>query len=516
MKRLLVLLFLPLFTKAQNWSENIAPLMYEKCTSCHHSGGIAPSDFVHYTDVVADAPSIRVKVQQRLMPPWLPDPSYSRFAHERTLTTQQINDIVGWIQNGTPLGDTLLAPPPPVYDGSALLTNPDLILQIPTYSVNTSVDEYRCFAIPSGLSAQRFITRMEITPGDLRAVHHVLIFADTSSVPLQLDAQDPAPGYVNFGGTGSNSSQLIGVWAPGGGVYEFPAGMGLKLPPNANIVLQIHYPGGISGVMDSTAIRFNLSSGNLREVFISSPLNHFQLDQGALIIPANTTPTFTAHYTLPLNVTALSIAPHMHLLGRSITSYAVTSSQDTIPFIHIPQWDFHWQSMYRFPRLLKLLAGTTLYSSATYDNTLNNPNNPNDPPRRVTLGESTTDEMMLVYFIYTYYLPGDEYIVQDSSVVMLGEEQVMGSTVVTPQLYEVSPNPSAGGLEGDYFLPRASRATLFLTDVRGSRVTIASEGQQSAGFHHFQFGGEGLPTGLYWLTLETDLGFKQKKWIKVE
>ena len=109
-------------------------------------------------------------------------------------------------------------------------------------------------------------------------MHHILIYSDTSATPLQLDAADPDPGYTNFGGTGSNTSQLIGIWVPGQSAYFTPTGMGIKLLPNANVILQVHYPGGISNRMDSTKINLKLSSNLQREIAIEAPLNHYFID----------------------------------------------------------------------------------------------------------------------------------------------------------------------------------------------------------------------------------------------
>lgn len=516
MKYICLFFLMPLLAGAQTWSEHIAPIFYNSCTKCHHTGGIAPSSYMTYQEAASNASSIRVKVQQRKMPPWPPDPSYSRFAHERTLTQQEINDIVGWVQNGTPEGDTSLAPPAPVYNGAAEITNPDLVLQIPNYTVNTPAgDLYRCFVLPTGIAANRFITELEALPGNRSIVHHILVFYDTSSVPLQLDAQDPGPGYTSFGGTGSNTSRLIGLWAPGGEAYRLPQGMGLRLPANANVILQIHYPPGIHNASDSSQIRMKLTASMAREVFIDAPLNHFQLDNGPLIIAPNATPTFNAHFNVNTNLSILAVAPHMHLIGRSISSYTVTPSSDTIPIIHIPTWDFHWQGMYSFPRIIKIPAGSTLYSSAYYDNTGNNPNNPNDPPQLVTLGEGTEDEMMLVFFTYTSYQPGDEFIVQDTSFFTAIPENETVGIVHTPQLYDPAPNPSTDYFNARFFLPVKTKGRLTIYDMNGMIIREPiPESELPSGLHSRNIYVGDLREGVYLLQLETPESVRSKKIIR--
>src|SRR5690606_36712374 len=109
-------------------------VIYRECSGCHNSSVIAPYELMSYYDALSNASDIRSEVITRSMPPWPPDPDYSRFAHERVLTNQEISDIVSWIDNGMPLGDTTLEPDPPVITGVATLQNPDLVLQMPTYT----------------------------------------------------------------------------------------------------------------------------------------------------------------------------------------------------------------------------------------------------------------------------------------------------------------------------------------------------------------------------------------------
>jgi len=472
MKRLYTIiagLFACTFIHAQipNWSENIASILYARCTNCHNPNGIAPFSLIDYSDAVASSIDIKNDVYLGKMPPWPPDANYTHLAHERLLTAQEKADIISWIDNGTPLGNINLAPTPPVYSGVAQMASPDLISQMPTYNVNTTTDLYRCFVMPSNLNTAKYITEMEVLPGNRGVVHHILIYSDSTNTPATLDAADPGPGYTNFGGTGSFNSKLIGAWVPGSGLISYPSGMGVRLPAHTNIIFQVHYPGGISNQVDSSQVRFHLASAPMRQVSIDPVLNHYQLDNGPLSIPANTIRTFTAHYTLTAGVSLLGIAPHMHLIGNNISSWAITPASDTIPFVNIPDWDFHWQGSYAFPRVLHLTSGTTIYSSATYDNTSNNPENPNDPPHLVTLGESTTDEMMLVYFTYTSYFPGDEYIIQDSNLVITSTPAIRNEIVHSLQVYEPYPNPSSNGFEISCFVPEPSNLRIVLMDASG-------------------------------------------------
>ena len=369
--------------------------------------------------------------------------------------------------------------------------------------------------IPSNLFSQQFITEIEVIPGNRNIVHHVLVFEDTSSIPSQLDANDPEPGYINFGGTGSATSNLIGIWVPGQSTYRLPAGLGIKLPAQTNIVVQIHYPGGILSQTDSTKILFKLTSSPLRNVSIDPPLNHFNLTNGPLYIPANTTRTFYSLDTIPYQLSVLSVGPHMHLIGKSIMAYGVTPANDTIPFINIPSWDFHWQGLYSFQQVLRLHAGTVLHSTAFYDNTAANPNNPNNPPQPVYLGEATTDEMMLVYFAYLLYQSGDENIVVDSSVITRIDDFSFSEIISSPQLYSPIPNPVMSDLIFDFFLPDNSPVSFRIVDMNGRLVIeIPSNKKYMAGLNHEKIPVSGLPAGNYVLQMQTEKVTRSKVFVK--
>ncbi len=518
MKKLILFLMFSIAVKSLlaqiTWSGQIASIVYTKCSNCHNSNGIAPFELMKYQDAYENGDDIMTNVQSHKMPPWPPNRAYSRLAHERVLSEQQISDISDWVNNGMPRGDSLSEPSAPVFNTVAEISNPDLVLSAPVYPVNTTRDVYRCFVIPTNLSTSKYLTAIEAVPGDRSVVHHILIYSDSTTVPAGLDAADPAPGYTSFGGTGSSNSKLVGVWVPGQRAYYSPDGMGIRLPAHTNIVVQIHYPGGISGKSDSTKLFLKLTSNFRREITIDAPLNHFELDNGAfLFIPANTTKTFNAHYTVPYDLSTLGVGPHMHLIGTRILSYCVTPGADTIPFIEIPEWDFHWQGIYSFPKVIKIPSGSTIYSEAHYDNTSANPDNPNNPPISVHLGESTTDEMMLVYFAFTPYQNGDENIIIDSTSIINGVEQVNSSKIITPQLYDLSPNPASNIITFQYFLPKSVVAEIKIYDLQGKIIREINGGNIS-GLITKQINISDLPTGIYYLTLNADGITRTKKIIK--
>jgi hypothetical protein len=218
-----------------------------------------------------------------------------------------------------------------------------------------------------------------------------------------------------------------------------------------------------------------------------------------LIIPANTVSTFTADYNIPaqVNLTLLDVFPHMHLLGKSITAWAETPTNQTIPFIEIPDWDFHWQGFYDFRNPVKLPGGSVLRSTATYDNTASNPYNPNNPPTVVTGGEATNEEMMLVYFSYTLYFNGDENIVIDGSTSHpdhVCEPFSIGVDDIDTDAVSFYPNPSSGIV---FINSQGKRSTIVVTDMSGRTVYSIDGFTSSINLSH-------LATGVYEITVRTD------------
>ncbi len=401
------------------WAEHIAPILYANCTPCHHTGGIAPFSLMTYADAYAERFGINSHVSDGHMPPWPASSAYRNYVHERVLTLAEKNSIYQWVANGAPRGNMDMAPAQPSYNNGPEISSPDLTLTIPQYTVSTNnKDVYRCFPLYTSLPTDKYITAIEVIPGNASIVHHVLVFVDTATIFPQLDANDPGPGYNNLL-TGSNSSKGLLGYVPGSQPYYAPVGTGFRLPAGATVIVQVHYPKTANGQSDQTSIRLKLSSTPVREIQVYPFLNNFtSLVNGPFSIPANTTRTFNEQFNLPMDISVLTVWPHMHLVGRTLKSWAnkpVTG--DTIRWVNIPEWDFHWQLNYILPNITKAPAGSVFKATAFFDNTVNNPDNPSSPPQNVTAGEATTDEMMIVFFSYLSYQNGDENIIVDKRII---------------------------------------------------------------------------------------------------
>lgn len=502
-------------SQSPTWAEDVAPILFNNCTNCHNSNGIGPMPLETYQQAYDFSGQIKVAVMTQKMPPWPPDKNYRSFAHERALSPAQIQTIADWVDAGSNPGNLANAPSLPVYSAYELTQN-DLELSIPTYTVNAAQDLYRCFVIPVGNNIDKFIKDIEIIPGNRSIVHHVLVFQDPTQTPVNLDNNDPGPGYTSFGGTGSNASKLIGGWVPGGRAFRFPNQMGPKLEANTNIILQIHYPAGSFNVQDSTRIRIKYQSGAVREVNIDPPINHFNLENGPLYIPANATKWFYSSYSVPAqyDLSVLNVAPHMHLIGKKIKVYGITPAQDTIPVIKIDDWDFHWQGFYAFKNLLKIPGGTTVRAEAYYDNTAANHHNPNIPPQAVSAGEATTDEMMVVYFSYTMYMPGDENISQELPVNTTSvAETDFQDFIKGIQFYDIYPNPTQDYIHISLALPHKGILQTRMYTMDGKSV-YSSTPSEISGLVNESISVQNLPAGIYVVEVSHGGITKQKKFIK--
>lgn len=395
------------------WSSDVARIIYANCTSCHRSGEIAPFPLVTYENVSDVAYSVKRAVQEREMPPWPPAKGHGTFVGNRSLSDDDIETITKWVDGGMPAGDLAAAPKPPTFPEGSQLGTPDLVLTMnETWTVQSNnKDVYRFFVLPTKLLQDRSVKAIEFRPGNASVVHHVLYFLDTTGTARKKDAEDPLPGYSGFGDPGFESAVSFLGWVPGAQTRFYPPTIGSAMYKNSDLVIQIHYAPSETEQTDRSHVNvFFHSADEVRQVqeFAISPR---QLVAGQQFqIPANKVQSFTTTFTIPYEISVVGVAPHMHLLGKNCRAYATSPKGDTIRLISVPQWDFHWQGGYTFKNPVRVPRGSKLFYEATYDNTMNNLENPNNPPKLVRWGESTTDEMLLCYFHWLPYQAGDEQI----------------------------------------------------------------------------------------------------------
>ena len=292
-------------------------------------------------------------------------------------------------------------PATPTFSSEWALGKPDIILsqEKPFLLEADGRDVYRNFVVPTNFDSPRYVEAVAVRPGNAKIVHHVIAFVDEHKRTDRLLSRvtDGKEGYETFGGPGFAPDTSFGGWAPGIRPRKTPAGTGFLLKPGARIVMQIHYHKTGKEESDQTKIGLYFSKQPVKKVmeiaWMANPL---------LRIPADAEDhKATLKWPVPVPITLYSVMPHMHLLGKSMRAVAILPDGKTVQLVQITAWDFNWQLNYAFKEPIKLPAGSRIEIEAHYDNSTNNRNNPSRPPRRVTWGEETTDEMFLLVGAYT-------------------------------------------------------------------------------------------------------------------
>lgn len=512
---ILLLLAMANGLSSQTTYKDVAGIFYARCTSCHHTNGASHYSFMNYTQTSLMATTILADLNSGKMPPWRADTTYSRFQHERIITSSEKTKIANWVAEGVLKGDTTLAPPAPVYSSQfQLIGNADLTIGIGTFtSTATSGDKYYCFSIPSGLTQDRILRAFEVLPGNKAIVHHAVITVDTTG-----NYASDLSGSC-FGIPGNVG---LGTYAPGSQATILPSQGALKagiyIKAGSKIIIQTHYPAGSAGQLDSTKIRlffYPIGETGVRRVYTTTPLQNWYMP-----MPANSVTSFSANYNVGSPISAFAVMPHSHLICKSIKYYATNPGIDTIPLVNVPKWDFKWQDYYTFRKLVKIPAGYQLVSKHVFDNTTNNPNNPSNPPIQVNAGTGTKDEMLFDGMMYMDYQAGDELIdieaIINSDPLVAVKENIKNSTSIQAIAF---PNPFNNSVTIRYLLNQPSDVSFEITDLIGRKICSYNLGKETEGSHDWVWDGKDArgnktSAGIYFYKLKANNYTFESKIIK--
>lgn len=378
---------------------DVEPVLQKRCQSCHRPGQVAPFSLLTYADAQSWAPEIAEFAAARRMPPWKAEPGFGHFRESRRLSDQEIHLLKRWAELGAPRGNESDAPPARQWPEGWMLGKPDLVLE-PSESFDVAAegdDVFRCFVLPTGLDRDVDVAAVEIRPGSPRVVHHVINFLDSSGNGRKLDEKDAGPGYNGGpGGVGFLPSGGLGGWAPGNMPRFLPEGIGMKLRKGADVVMQVHYHKTGKPERDRTRVGLYFARKPVERYMSMIPVTDLRID----IPPGVERHEVKSDIRVPFQAEVLSVTPHMHLLGKEMKVWATLPDQSEQNLIWIKDWDYRWQDTYYFEKPLSLPAGSTVHMRAYFDNSDSNPLNPHSPPKRVTFGESTTDEMAFAFLEY--------------------------------------------------------------------------------------------------------------------
>lgn len=377
------------------FNRDMAPILFHSCAICHHPGEAGPFALLTYADAKTRARQIAAVTAKRFMPPWLPEAQELKFADELRLSEDQIALIQKWVDEGASEGAPSDLPPVPHFVPGWQLGQPDKIIEAgkPYTLPPSGSDMYWNFIFRTPVERTRWLTAIEIRPGDKRVVHHANILVDRGQSARH---QEKVPGG-GFPGmelkieseTFDPDSHFL-FWKPGTLPRAEPEGMSLRLDKDTDLVLNIHLQpsGKPEKIQPSLGLYFTDKPATLFPLLLQME-NDRQLD-----IPAGEKHfVVTDDFTFPVDVELLAIYPHAHYLGRDLQALATLPDGSKKQLIHIPQWDLNWQAVYRYAAPVPLPKGTTISMRYVYDNSRENPANPNDPPRRVVAGNRSSDEM---------------------------------------------------------------------------------------------------------------------------
>ena len=404
------------------YSKDIAPILYKNCVVCHRPNDIAPMSLMTYEEVLPFARLIRQSVDQRKMPPWHADPSVGLFMNDARLSDADIATIDEWVKGGMKQGDSKHTPPAPVFEPGWHI-KPDIIFTIPEFLVpKTAQDDYEYIYVPTNFTEDKWIQGGEVLPGDRRVVHHATVsvidqaeyakhLAEQAKENAGVDEYHYRTGKVlhlrpeapviddgcsapDGGGVPGHPSGYLNIvpaiYLPGHMPEVRPPGYALRIPAGSYLQFQIHYSNhhGLD-VKDRTSVGL---------VFAKEPVKHevaqYEIWNNMFRIPPNDgSHRVTSCFTLPKDVIAVAYTAHMHFRGKSMTTKAIYPDDHEEVLLDVPQYDFRWQETYFLDKQFLLPKGTKLMTVAYFDNSKNNPLNP-DPSKAVRWGEPSDEEMM--------------------------------------------------------------------------------------------------------------------------
>lgn len=377
------------------YSHDIAPILRENCVSCHRPGESGPFPLLTYEDAKKRSRLIAEVTASRFMPSWLPEPGYGDFLDARRLTDSQIAAIREWAKDGAPEGDASQAAPLPPAPGEWELGKPDMILTAaqPFALPADGPDVFWNFVFSPKISMPKYVRAIEIRAGAKRLVHHANLIVDRMNSARKME---PRPG-AGFPGMDIDYQYSIYdppghflFWKPGSTPYVEPEGFSWRLEPGNDLVLNTHLQpsGKPETIQPSVGLYFTDKPPTQFPLLIQ--LEH----DGALNIPPGVHDfPVSDDFKLPIDVDVLAVYPHAHYLGKLLEGYATPPDGKRQWLIRIPNWDQNWQAVYRYRKPVFLPKGTVISMRYHYDNSADNPRNPNSPPKRVQAGNNATDEM---------------------------------------------------------------------------------------------------------------------------
>ncbi len=365
------------------WASHIAALVQQHCQECHRPGEIGPFSLLTYEDSIGWGPMMAEVVAEGRMPPWHANPQHGHFSNDPRLTDGQKQLIFAWVAAGQPAGDLSAAPPPRDFVEGWRIEQPDTVIYMSDEPFDVPAEgivDYQWFFADTNFAEDRWIVAAEARPGAAEVVHHVTIYLKPPGVPFELRHNDRIA--------------LLAGYNPGGGPWNVPAGMAVKIPAGSQLVFEMHYTPNGRPQQDRSYVGLVFAEPDAvaKEAICVMPAN------GDFAIPPGD-PDYRIEtaWEFPADALLLVMRPHMHLRGKAFRYEAIYPDGQHEVLLDVPHYDFNWQHNYILSKPKRIPGGTRLVCTGWFDNSSDNPSNP-DPAATVRWGDQSSDEMMIGTF----------------------------------------------------------------------------------------------------------------------
>ncbi len=381
------------------YHNRISRIVQNRCQSCHRPGEAAPFALMDYRQVKKRRSMIEWAIEDGIMPPWFAEPESGPWANDCSLTDSELRDFLAWIAEDAPEGEPSQAPLERTWVDGWTIGQPDLVVTIPKpFTVPAEgVVDYQYFYAQCDLPEDRWVKAVELRTTGGEVVHHALLF---------LEAPKKEGGGRRNRNFQTGGETFFASYAPGQPGITFEAGTGKLLPANSWLKFQMHYTVNGTETIDETSVGFVFADEPLIEVRTSSAIN-----DGFTIPPQTFDYEVSSEFRFPESGRLVSLFPHTHVRGVRFACELVTPDGEVQDLLSLPFYDFNWQLNYRLANPVFVTPGTKLRATAWYDNTPENPANPN-PNAAVRFGEQTWEEMMIAY---VNWIPSAPVVIEASS-----------------------------------------------------------------------------------------------------
>jgi hypothetical protein len=392
-------------TQEVTFHKDVEPILQKHCQECHRPGEIAPFSLLSYKDARPWSKAMREDVLAKKMPPWFADPRYGHFSNDRSLSPEEIARLVAWVDTGSKEGDPKDAPKAVAYVDGWNIQKPDVVLGMsePFHLPAKGDIPYQYVVLPTQFTEDKWVQMAEARPSDRMVVHHVVIFIRDPESKWLREAKTGVP-FVpeggNFQNIGGGGNDILMIYTPGKVPETWRPGLGKMIKAGSDLVLQIHYTTNGKETQDHTQVGLVFAKEKPTERAVTIANNNL----GFKIPPGDPNYRVEASLAFPNGVTILNFFPHMHLRGKAFEYRVVYPDGRTEVVLSVPKYDFFWQLDYQLTEPLRIPPGAKLESVAWYDNSPNNPKNP-DPTATVRFGEQSWQEMMMGF--YDVVIPAD-------------------------------------------------------------------------------------------------------------